>query len=123
MKDQIKYKEYKNVVEFGNVQEKNFVAQRDDYEDQSHEKIKELTEEMNLKKQNEKYDECKFIKDKIDKIKKITLKKYVLEEEKKESANRDDFDQAQEIKTNIEKVEKLLEYYSSKEYKYEETNI
>ena len=38
---------------------------------------------MNLKKQNEKYDECKFIKDKIDKIKKITLKKYVLEEEKK----------------------------------------
>ena len=86
------------------------------------EKIKELTEEMNLKKQNEKYDECKFIKDKIDKIKKITLKKYVLEEEKKESANRDDFEQAQEIKTNIEKVEKLLEYYSSKEYKYEETN-
>ena len=33
---------------------------------------------------NEQYDECKFLKDKIDKIKKITLKKYFLEEEKKE---------------------------------------
>ena len=40
----------------------------------TNEKIEELTKEMDLKKKNEMYDECKFIRDKIDKIKKITLK-------------------------------------------------
>ena len=55
MKDQIKYKEYKNVVEFGNVQEKNFVAQRDDYEDQYHEIIKNYVKrEKETKKENAK---------------------------------------------------------------------
>ena len=84
------------------------------------EKIKELEKEMETKKQNELYDECKFIKDQIDKIRKISLKIRILEEEKKESANRNDFDRAQELKTDLQKVGKLLEYYSSNEYKYNE---
>ena len=55
MKDQIKYKEYKKVVEFGNIQEKNFVAQRDDYEDQYHEIIKNFVKrEKETKKENAK---------------------------------------------------------------------
>ena len=82
----------------------------------TNEKIEELTKEMDLKKKNEMYDECKFIRDKIDKIKKISLKLYVLEEEKKESANKNDFDRAQEIKTNIQKIGKLLQFYSSYQY-------
>ena len=86
----------------------------------TNEKIEELTKEMDLKKKNEMYDECKFIRDKIEKIKKISLKLYVLEEEKKESANKNDFDRAQEIKTNIQKIGKLLEFYSSDAYKFNE---
>ena len=86
----------------------------------TNEKIEELTKEMDLKKQNEMYDECKFIRDKIEKIKKISLKLYVLEEEKKESANKNDFDRAQEIKTNIQKIGKLLQFYSSDAYQYNE---
>ena len=86
----------------------------------TNEKIEELTKEMDLKKKNEMYDECKFIRDKIDKIKKISLKLYVLEEEKKESANKNDFDRAQEIKTNIQKIGKLLQFYSSDAYQYNE---
>ena len=86
----------------------------------TNEKIKELEKEMDLKKQNEMYDECKFIKDQIDKIRKISLKMYILEEEKRESANRDDFDRAQELKTDLQKVGKLLEFYSSDAYKYNE---
>ena len=55
MKDQIKYKEYKKVVEFGNQQEKNFIAQRDDYEDQYHELIKNYVKrEKEAKKENAK---------------------------------------------------------------------
>jgi len=86
----------------------------------TNEKIEELNKEMDLKKKNEMYDECKFIKDKIEKIKKISLKLYVLEEEKKESANKNDFDRAQEIKTSIQKIGKLLEFYSSDAYKFNE---
>ena len=80
---------------------------------QTNDKLKELMEEMNKKKENEEYDECKFIKDKIDKIRKISLKIYTLEEEKKEAANKNDFDKAKEIKFNIEKIKKLLEFYLS----------
>ena len=55
LKDQIKYKEYKKVVEFGNIQEKNFVTQRDDYEDQYHEIIKNFVKrEKETKKENAK---------------------------------------------------------------------
>ena len=59
--------------------------------------------EMNTKKENEEYDECKTIKDKIDKIRKISLKIYTLEEEKKEYANKNDFDKAKELKNEKEK--------------------
>ncbi len=55
LKDQIKYKEYKKVVEFGNTQEKNFVEQRDNYEDQYHELIKNyVRREKETKKENAK---------------------------------------------------------------------
>jgi len=55
LKDQIKYKEYKEVIEFGNTQEKNFVALRDDYEDQYHELIKQYVKrEKETKKENAK---------------------------------------------------------------------
>ena len=55
LKDQIKYKEYKKVVDFGNKQEKNFVAQRDEYEDQYHEIIKNYVKrEKETKKENAK---------------------------------------------------------------------
>ena len=78
---------------------------------QTSDKLKELIEEMNKKKQNEEYEECKLIKDKIEKIRKISLKIYALEEEKKESANKNDFDKAKELKFTIEKIKKLLEFY------------
>ena len=92
---------------------------------ETNDKLKELIEEMNKKKENEEYDECKFIKDKIDKIRKISLKIYTLEEEKKEYVNKNDFDKAKEIKFNIDKIKKLLEFYlEDKSYtkKKEETN-
>ena len=55
LKDQIKYKEYKKVIEFGNTQEKNFIAQRDDYENQYHELIKNYVKrEKETKKENAK---------------------------------------------------------------------
>ena len=55
LKDQIKYKEYKKVVEFGNIQEKDFVTLRDDYEDQYHEIIKNYVKrEKETKKENAK---------------------------------------------------------------------
>ena len=55
LKDQIKYKEYKEVIEFGNTQEKNFETLRDDYEDQYHELIKQYVKrEKETKKENAK---------------------------------------------------------------------
>ena len=55
LKDQIKYKEYKKVIEFGNTQEKYFIAQRDDYENQYHELIKNYVKrEKETKKENAK---------------------------------------------------------------------
>ena len=77
----------------------------------TNDKVKELIEDMNKKKENEEYDECKLIKDKIDKIRKMTLKIYTLEEQKKEYADKNDFDKAKEIKFNIEKIKKLLDFY------------
>ena len=55
LKDQIKYKEYQKVVEYGNIQEKNFVAEREDYENQYHEIIKDYVKrEKEAKKENAK---------------------------------------------------------------------
>jgi hypothetical protein len=55
LKDQIKYKEYKKVVEFGNNQEKNFEEQRDNYEGKYHELIKDFVRrEKEAKKENAK---------------------------------------------------------------------
>ena len=87
----------------------NFIDEKMDK--QTNDKVKELIEEMNKKKENEEYDECKFIKDKIDKIRKISLKIYTLEEEKKEYVKNNDFDKAKELKNNIDKIKKLLDFF------------
>ena len=89
--------------------EEKFIDEKMDK--QTSDKLKELKEELNKKKENEEYDECKYIKDKIDKIRKISLKIYNLEEEKKESANKNDFDKAKQLKFGIEKIKKLLDFY------------
>ena len=91
--------------------EEKFIDEKMDK--QTNDKLKELIEELNKKKENEEYEECKFIKDKIDKIRKISLKIYTLEEEKKDSANKNDFDKAKELKFYIEKIKKLLDFYLS----------
>ena len=87
----------------------DFIDEKMDKE--TKDKLKQLIEEMNTKKENEEYDECKLIKDKIDKIRKIALKIYTLEEEKKEYVNKNDFDKAKEMKFNIDKIKKLLDFY------------
>ena len=87
-------------------------------------KIKELTEDMNKKKEKEEYEECKIIKEKIDKIRKIAIKIYTLEEQKKYYANKNNFDKAKEIKFSIEKIRKLLDFYLlDKSYNIKEINI
>ena len=87
-------------------------------------KIKELTEDMNKKKEKEEYEECKIIKEKIDKIRKIAIKIYTLEEQKKDYANKNNFDKAKEIKFSIEKIKKLLDFYLlDKSYNIKEINI
>jgi centrosomal protein CEP104 len=91
--------------------EEKFIDEKMDK--QTNDKLKELIEELNKKKENEEYEECKFIKDKIDKIRKISLKIYTLEEEKKDCANKNDFDKAKELKFCIEKIKKLLDFYLS----------
>ena len=100
--------------------DENYIDEKMDK--QTNDKLKELIEEMNKKKENEEYDECKFIKDKIDKIRKISLKIYTLEEEKKDAANKNDFDKAKEIKFSIEKIKKLLEFYLSDNNIYNKEN-
>ena len=87
----------------------NFIDEKMDKT--TNDKVKELIEEMNKKKENEEYDQCKLIKDKIDKIRKISLKIYTLEEEKKEYVKKNDFDKAKELKFNIDKIKKLLEFF------------
>ena len=94
--------------------EEKFIDEKMDKK--TNDKLKELIEEMNLKRENEEYDECKIIKDKIDKIRKISLKIYTLEEEKRGYAIKNDFDKAKEIKNNIEKIRKLLDFYLSDDY-------
>ena len=94
--------------------EEKFIDERMDKT--TKDKLKELIDEMNNKKENEEYDVCKIIKEKIDKIRKIALKIYTLEEEKKEYANKNDFDKAKELKISIEKIKKLLNFYLSDDY-------
>ena len=102
--------------------EENFID--DKIDKMTANKIKELTEDMNKKKEKEEYEECKIIKEKIDKIRKIAIKIYTLEEQKKYYANKNNFDKAKEIKYSIEKVRKLLDFYLlDKSYNIKEINI
>ena len=89
--------------------DENFIEKKMDK--QTSDKLKELIEEMNKKKENEEYDDCKLFKDKIDRIRRISLKIYSLEEQKKECANNNDFDKALNIKTKIEQIKNFLHKY------------
>ena len=102
--------------------EENFID--DKIDKMTANKIKELTEDMNKKKEKEEYEECKIIKEKIDKIRKIAIKIYTLEDQKKDYANKNNFDKAKEIKFSIEKIRKLLDFYLlDKSYNIKEINI
>ena len=107
--------------EFGNVNvDESFIDEKMDTE--SKDNLKELMLEMNKKKENEDYDECKKIKDKIDKLRKITLKIYTLEEQKKQYADKNDFDKAKELKNNIDSMKKILNHYIKNKKNDEKNN-
>ena len=84
----------------------------------SREKLKELMEEMQKKKECEEYDECKIIKKEIDQLKKITFKIYNLELYKNDCVKRNDFDNAKIIKKDIEIFKRMLNGYLNKNYEH-----
>ena len=78
---------------------------------QSSNKLKELIEEMKKYKKDENYDECKLIKNQIEKLRKLNIKIYNLELYKKECVDKDDFDNAKKIKSDLDIFRKLLNNY------------
>ena len=78
------------------------------------ERMKELMEEMEKKKECEEYDECKIIKNEIDQLKKMTYKIYNLELYKNDCVKRNDFENAKKIKRDINIFKKMLNDYLSK---------
>lgn len=86
------------------------------------ERIKELTKEMEKKKECEEYDDCKIIKKEIDQLKKITYKIYNLEMYKKECVQRNDFDNAKKIKRDIDIFKKMLYDYLNNTDNYQNEN-
>ena len=78
------------------------------------ERMKELNEEMEKKKECEEYDDCKIIKKEIDQLKKITYKIYNLELYKNDCVKRNDFDNAKKIKRDINIFKKMLNDYLNK---------
>ena len=88
----------------------------------SGEKLKELMEEMEKKKECEEYDECKIIKKEIDQLKKITFKIYNLEMYKNDCVKRNDFDNAKKIKKDIDIFKRMLNDYLNKKFENENKN-
>ena len=78
------------------------------------ERMKELNEEMEKKKECEEYDDCKIIKKEIGQLKKITYKIYNLELYKNDCVKRNDFDNAKKIKRDINIFKKMLNDYLNK---------
>jgi len=92
----------------------NIIMQKMDKK--SEEKLKELMDEMENKKNCEEYDECKIIKNEIDQLKKINFKIYNLEMYKNDCVKRSDFDNAKKIKKDIDIFKKMLNDYLNKNY-------
>lgn len=67
-------------------------------------KINELKAQMEENIKLEKYDECKIIKAKLERVKMIGKKIYDLEYQKKIAVNNEDFDTAKELKGMVEKM-------------------
>lgn len=71
-------------------------------DEEAKEKMKQLLKELEEKKKNEEYDECKMIKNKIDQLKKISFKIYQLETLKNKFSAKNDFDNSQKVKNEID---------------------
>ena len=69
----------------------------------SKEKLKLLINDLNEKRRREEYEECKIIKNKIDILKKLSMKIYQLENYKNQFSARNDFENSQKFKIEIEK--------------------
>ena len=78
------------------------------------ERMKELMEEMEKKKECEEYDECKIIKNEIDQLKKMTFKIYNLKIYKNNCEKKNNFENAKKIKRDINIFKKMLNDYLSK---------
>jgi centrosomal protein CEP104 len=72
-------------------------------------KLNDLKNQMERSISLEKYDECKIIKNKIEKVRLIAKKIFDLEFQKKIAVNNEDFDQAKELKNLVEKMKINLE--------------
>ena len=77
-------------------------------DEDSREKLKQLMIELNEKKEMEEYEECKIIKNKIDQLKKLSFKIYHLENYKNQFSARNDFNNSQKIKNDIEILKKRI---------------
>ena len=74
----------------------------------SKEKLKLLINDLNEKRRREEYEECKIIKNKIDILKKLSMKIYQLENYKNQFSERNDFENSQKFKIEIEKLKKRI---------------
>ena len=74
----------------------------------SKEKLKLLINDLNEKRRMEEYEECKIIKNKIDILKKLAMKIYNLENYKNQFSAKNDFENSQKFKNEIEKLKKRI---------------
>jgi hypothetical protein len=75
----------------------------------SKEKLKLLINDLNEKRRMEEYEECKIIKNKIDNLKKLAMKIYNLENYKNQFSAKNDFENSQKFKNEIEKLKKRID--------------
>ena len=73
-------------------------------EDICGQELKDLKEKMNYNIKTENYLECKQIKMKLEKVRMYGKQIYDLENQKKMAVNNEDFDQAMELKTLVDKM-------------------
>ena len=91
----------------------------DKMDENTKEKMKQLLEELEEQKKREEYEECKNIKNKIDQLKKISFKIYQLENYKNQFSEKNDFDNSQKVKNQIEKLKQKI----NNEFNNENNNI
>ena len=71
-------------------------------------KLQQLLNELQEKKNNEEYDKCIVIQNKIDQLKKISFKIYQLENYKNQCSLNNDFEKSIKIKNNIDILKQKL---------------